>query len=142
MWVSRRGGAAGESPTPEQIEQWRRKMSPPENELPASVKADFSDRVDFHPLSLVESRDSQLDGATKLVFRTEANYLIESVIMRALAKKPSDRPQSALELGRDFRRAASATAASGTRWRALAEPAPCLVESPLASQIGDCVGCG
>ena len=31
---------------------------------------------------VAESHDSQLDGATKLVLRTPAGYLIESVIMR------------------------------------------------------------
>ncbi|MEV4759346.1 hypothetical protein AB0J86_30220 [Micromonospora sp. NPDC049559] len=36
MWVSRRGEATGE-PTSEQVEQWHRRMSPPENEIPASV---------------------------------------------------------------------------------------------------------
>jgi len=37
MWMSRRGGSAGDPPTPEQREQWRRWMSPPEYEFPASV---------------------------------------------------------------------------------------------------------
>jgi hypothetical protein len=37
MWISHRGGPAQEPPTPEQIEQWRRRMSPPDNEFPASV---------------------------------------------------------------------------------------------------------
>ncbi|MET7401079.1 hypothetical protein ABZS66_47125 [Dactylosporangium sp. NPDC005572] len=36
MWTGRRGEAAGEL-TPEQIEQWHRRISPPENELPAGV---------------------------------------------------------------------------------------------------------
>lgn len=36
MWSSHRRGQAGE-PTPEQHEQWRRRMSPPENEFPAGV---------------------------------------------------------------------------------------------------------
>jgi 23S rRNA (adenine2503-C2)-methyltransferase len=52
------------------------------SELPADVRGDFSRRVEFHPLAIVESRDSQLDGATKLVLRTAASYLIESVILR------------------------------------------------------------
>jgi 23S rRNA (adenine2503-C2)-methyltransferase len=51
-------------------------------ELPAVVREEFSRRVEFHPLSIAESHDSQLDGATKLVLRTAAGYLIESVIMR------------------------------------------------------------
>jgi hypothetical protein len=39
MWVGRRGGgdAVGEPPTPEQVEQWRRRISPPDNEFPAGV---------------------------------------------------------------------------------------------------------
>jgi hypothetical protein len=37
MWVSHRGGTADEPPTPEQMEQWRQRMSPPENEFPAGV---------------------------------------------------------------------------------------------------------
>ncbi len=37
MWISRRGESAGSSPTPEQMEEWRRRMSPPDNELPAGV---------------------------------------------------------------------------------------------------------
>jgi hypothetical protein len=36
MWISHRGGPA-EPPTPEQIQQWQRRMSPPENEFPAVV---------------------------------------------------------------------------------------------------------
>jgi 23S rRNA (adenine2503-C2)-methyltransferase len=51
-------------------------------ELPEGVREAFSRRVEFHPLAIVEARDSQIDGATKLVFRTQAGYLIESVIMR------------------------------------------------------------
>lgn len=51
-------------------------------ELPADVSGMFADRVEFHPLTIAESRDSQLDGATKLVLRTPAGYFIETVIMR------------------------------------------------------------
>jgi 23S rRNA (adenine2503-C2)-methyltransferase len=51
-------------------------------ELPAEVRTSFAERVEFHPLSIAEARDSHLDGATKLVLRTPAGYLIESVIMR------------------------------------------------------------
>jgi 23S rRNA (adenine2503-C2)-methyltransferase len=52
------------------------------NELPAEVSDEFARRVDFHPLAVAESHDSQLDGASKLVLSTKAGYLIESVIMR------------------------------------------------------------
>jgi hypothetical protein len=39
MWVGYRGegDAVGEPPTPEQVERWRRRISPPDNELPAGV---------------------------------------------------------------------------------------------------------
>ena len=51
-------------------------------ELPPNVRDEFARRVSFHPLAIAESHDSQLDGATKLVLRTAAGYLIEAVIMR------------------------------------------------------------
>lgn len=51
-------------------------------ELPPEVRDEFARRVEFHPLALAAEDDSGLDGATKLVFRTPAGYLIESVIMR------------------------------------------------------------
>jgi hypothetical protein len=37
MWISQRSGTSGEPPTPEQVERWHRRMSPPENEFPAGV---------------------------------------------------------------------------------------------------------
>jgi 23S rRNA (adenine2503-C2)-methyltransferase len=51
-------------------------------ELPADVRNEFARRVEFHPLAVAEVRDSQLDGATKLVLRTKSGYLIEAVVMR------------------------------------------------------------
>jgi 23S rRNA (adenine2503-C2)-methyltransferase len=51
-------------------------------ELPAEVREEFARRVEFHPLAVADICDSQLDGATKIVSRTRAGYLIESVIMR------------------------------------------------------------
>src|SRR3954452_18527307 len=51
-------------------------------ELPADVRERFANRVEFHSLRIAEARDSALDGATKLVLRTAAGYLIETVIMR------------------------------------------------------------
>ncbi len=51
-------------------------------ELPANVRDGFAGRVEFHPLAVAEAHDSQLDGATKLVLRTQSGYLIEAVIMR------------------------------------------------------------
>ncbi|MEN1679336.1 MAG: 23S rRNA (adenine(2503)-C(2))-methyltransferase RlmN [Planctomycetota bacterium] len=52
-------------------------------ELPAGVRDAFAERVEFHPFVLHKRCDSQLDGATKLIFRTAAGMLIESVILRA-----------------------------------------------------------
>ncbi|HVT28915.1 MAG TPA: 23S rRNA (adenine(2503)-C(2))-methyltransferase RlmN, partial [Lacipirellulaceae bacterium] len=52
------------------------------DELPADVRDTFAHQVEFHPLRLIEARDSQLDGATKFVLRTQAGYFIESVVMR------------------------------------------------------------
>jgi 23S rRNA (adenine2503-C2)-methyltransferase len=51
-------------------------------ELPAETRTEFARRVEFHPLVLAEGLDSQLDGATKLVLKTQAGYAIEAVIMR------------------------------------------------------------
>jgi 23S rRNA (adenine2503-C2)-methyltransferase len=51
-------------------------------ELPVEVRDEFARRVEFHSLSVAGAHDSRLDGATKLVLRTTAGYLIEAVIMR------------------------------------------------------------
>jgi len=51
-------------------------------ELPEAARADFAAEVDFHPLELASRHDSQLDGATKLIFRTAAGLLLESVVLR------------------------------------------------------------
>lgn len=52
-------------------------------ELPAEVREQFPERVEFHSLALEKRCDSQIDGATKLLFRTQKGHLIESVILRA-----------------------------------------------------------
>lgn len=51
--------------------------------LPGELREQFADRVVFHSLSLEKRLDSKLDGATKLLFRTQQGYLIEAVILRA-----------------------------------------------------------
>jgi 23S rRNA (adenine2503-C2)-methyltransferase len=51
-------------------------------ELPADVRGEFARRVDLHALELYSRSDSQHDGASKLLFRTRAGMLIESVILR------------------------------------------------------------
>lgn len=53
------------------------------NELPADVRSEFAQRIDFHPLELHKRCDSDLDGASKLIFRTRGGMLIESVLLRA-----------------------------------------------------------
>jgi 23S rRNA (adenine2503-C2)-methyltransferase len=50
--------------------------------LPAENAAEFARTVEFHALALHSRQDSQLDGATKLLFRTSKGLLIESVILR------------------------------------------------------------
>lgn len=40
------------------------------------------DQVECHPLELFRAVDSEVDGATKLLFRTKAGMLIESVVLR------------------------------------------------------------
>lgn len=51
-------------------------------EIPLPARDVFAERVAFHPLALVDRVDSKCDGATKLVFRTDGGFLIESVILR------------------------------------------------------------
>jgi 23S rRNA (adenine2503-C2)-methyltransferase len=51
-------------------------------ELPENVREEFARRVEFHPLRIEHAFDSEIDGATKLVLKTPAGLLIESVIMR------------------------------------------------------------
>jgi len=51
-------------------------------ELPEDVRPHFASEVKFHALELVQRMDSKLDGATKLIFRTNSSELIETVILR------------------------------------------------------------
>jgi len=51
-------------------------------ELPPEIRGPFAREVSFHPLELVERHDSQLDGASKLIFRTSSGQLIEAVVLR------------------------------------------------------------
>jgi 23S rRNA (adenine2503-C2)-methyltransferase len=51
-------------------------------ELPDDARREFARRLQFHPLTLDQAFDSQLDGATKLVLRTSVGLLLESVVMR------------------------------------------------------------
>jgi 23S rRNA (adenine2503-C2)-methyltransferase len=51
-------------------------------ELPAESREAFRAEVEFHSLRLESRHDSQLDGATRLIFRTFAGLLLETVILR------------------------------------------------------------
>ncbi len=51
-------------------------------ELPEPARSEFAHQIEFHPLRLESRHDSQLDGASKLLFRTAQELLIESVILR------------------------------------------------------------
>ncbi|MAT73100.1 MAG: radical SAM protein [Planctomycetaceae bacterium] len=50
--------------------------------VPAERRDEFAERVALHALTLDRRCDSGLDGATKLLFRTAAGMLIESVVLR------------------------------------------------------------
>ncbi len=51
-------------------------------ELAEPQRAAFAEQVEFHALRLDGRSDSCLDGASKLIFRTSQELLIESVILR------------------------------------------------------------
>lgn len=57
--------------------------------LPPSVHDPFRARFGGAGLTLVEQRDSQRDGASKLILRTEAGLLLETVILRILSGRTS-----------------------------------------------------
>jgi 23S rRNA (adenine2503-C2)-methyltransferase len=52
------------------------------SELPAGARNAFASQVELHALALHSRSDSRQDGASKLLFRTQAGMLIESVILR------------------------------------------------------------
>jgi 23S rRNA (adenine2503-C2)-methyltransferase len=59
------------------------------NRIPASARALFAEQVRFHSLTLAERHDSTLDGATKLIFRTEDGHRLETVILRITSGRTS-----------------------------------------------------
>lgn len=59
------------------------------SELPESARADFEAYIDFYPLILEERRDSAIDGAGKLLFRTLDGYPVESVVLRPATGRTS-----------------------------------------------------
>lgn len=50
--------------------------------LPENARSDFDRHVEIRCLELVDRHDSDVDGASKLVFRTADGHLIESVVLR------------------------------------------------------------
>lgn len=50
--------------------------------LPESARADFDQHIEFERLELAERHDSEVDGASKLIFKTNDGHLIESVVLR------------------------------------------------------------
>jgi len=57
--------------------------------LPGSIHEEFLRRVRFHTLDLHKRYDSQLDGSTKLLFRTSTGRMLESVILRTQTGRTS-----------------------------------------------------
>jgi 23S rRNA (adenine2503-C2)-methyltransferase len=58
-------------------------------QLPEPQRGVFGSEVAFHSLTLRSRHDSQLDGASKLLFRTASGQLIESVILRIASGRNS-----------------------------------------------------
>ncbi len=57
--------------------------------LPENARHDFSHTLKFKSLKLAERHDSEIDGASKLVFQTSDHHLIESVILRPATGRTS-----------------------------------------------------
>lgn len=57
--------------------------------LPENARADFDRGLDFQCLELEERHDSEIDGASKLIFKTHDNQLIESVVLRPQSGRTS-----------------------------------------------------
>jgi 23S rRNA (adenine2503-C2)-methyltransferase len=54
-----------------------------DDEVMASALPVWTDQVRLHSLRLHQLADSQVDGATKLLFRTRHDLLLETVLLRA-----------------------------------------------------------
>jgi 23S rRNA (adenine2503-C2)-methyltransferase len=50
--------------------------------LPESARTDFKRNLDFQCLEMAERHDSEIDGASKLIFKTHDQHWIESVVLR------------------------------------------------------------
>ena len=58
-------------------------------ELPEGARGEFARKIDFQVLEFMERRDSEIDGASKLVFKTTDGHLIESVVLRPATGRTS-----------------------------------------------------
>jgi 23S rRNA (adenine2503-C2)-methyltransferase len=58
-------------------------------ELPEDIRASFAKEAAFHSLELAQRLDSKIDGASKLIFRTSKQELIETVILRIATGRTS-----------------------------------------------------
>jgi 23S rRNA (adenine2503-C2)-methyltransferase len=58
-------------------------------QLPQSQRAAFAGGVAFHTLQMCGRHDSKLDGASKLLYRTQRGHLLESVILRISSGRTS-----------------------------------------------------
>ena len=50
--------------------------------LPEGARADFCSSIEFQCLEMAERHDSEIDGASKLIFKTHDSHLVESVVLR------------------------------------------------------------
>ncbi len=57
--------------------------------LPKNAGADFDRSIGFECLEMTERHDSEIDGASKLVFQTADGHLIESVVLRPATGRTS-----------------------------------------------------
>lgn len=57
--------------------------------LPENARMDVESEIDFQCLELSERHDSDLDGASKLIFKTHDGHLIESVVLRPKSGRTS-----------------------------------------------------
>ncbi len=57
--------------------------------LPETARADFESNLTFESLEMSERHDSEIDGASKLIFKTHDHHLIESVVLRPKSGRTS-----------------------------------------------------
>ncbi len=57
--------------------------------LPENARTDFDQSIKFKCLDFNERHDSEIDGASKLIFQTHDNHLVESVVLRPKSGRTS-----------------------------------------------------